>query len=763
MAQWHYHEELPTSLEKSNLDEYSSTGTSADSMYGSKTSGDSMYGSKTSGGSMYGSATYSQPDRRNAPFEGTGREHGDQGYKESSNEPGWTPPGQKYYDGASFQGRDREMDDQRYYDNRMLGRGSGMSGQGYDDSNVRGIRQGDMGQPTNGNSGGTGRGGRGRGCGGDVLRERESAKRGMLHGGDGGYGPAAKKPKWQQGETGSNEQKFGADQGWGGGGSGSRDSENSARGRGQGSRGRGFDGNTWGRGRGTGGQGSVSGTQGRGRGTMSRGRGGDTARGRGSAKRGMLQGGGGYEPAANKSKWQKEQQGKTGNSEQRWGTEQGWGRERIWGRGRAKDQGVRGRGSRGRQGGPPQRNNPGRSNQEFNDSPVEYGFDGKPVGPERLASTLGDFKYCKVCDIHINSMKSAKDHYAGKIHLKRLNSILQKEELMKTLDVFTDNCEVCNVVYTSPLQVKAHLDGNRHKKNVEDAKAKAEGRPISSESTDQKKQKKQKVAEETVTDFSRENASPGPSDEHLMLEPNEVEPKMKASDEMPRPADSQSHDQSHVAPKTFPEGALHTPNVREEQENVQSQKGERYATAAAREPEERMATFAGREPGERRKNRFYCDLCGISTTSPDLLADHFLGKKHKHTMLLIKKKKSASTTTHGSAFSCKLCRISTLDAYSLNLHKNGKRHLKNLELSMAADKPKPLMEPKSCPASQQEPKASGQVNEPPLPHPNEELFELEEQHPPEENAESQENQDDIDSAIVKSLQETTKDMPELKL
>lgn len=63
-----------------------------------------------------------------------------------------------------------------------------------------------------------------------------------------------------------------------------------------------------------------------------------------------------------------------------------------------------------------------------------------------------------------------------------------------------------------------------------------------------------------------------------------------------------------------------------EQENVQSQKGERYATAAAREPEERMATFAGREPGERRKNRFYCDLCGISTTSPDLLADHFLGK-----------------------------------------------------------------------------------------------------------------------------------------
>lgn len=43
------------------------------------------------------------------------------------------------------------------------------------------------------------------------------------------------------------------------------------------------------------------------------------------------------------------------------------------------------------------------------------------------------------------------------------------------------------------------------------------------------------------------------------------------------------------------------------------------------------------------------------------------------------------------------------------------------------------------------------------------LFELEEQHPPEENAESQENQDDIDSAIVKSLQETTKDMPELKL
>lgn len=43
------------------------------------------------------------------------------------------------------------------------------------------------------------------------------------------------------------------------------------------------------------------------------------------------------------------------------------------------------------------------------------------------------------------------------------------------------------------------------------------------------------------------------------------------------------------------------------------------------------------------------------------------------------------------------------------------------------------------------------------------LFELEEQHPTEENAESQENQDDIDSAIVKSLQETTKDMPELKL
>lgn len=43
------------------------------------------------------------------------------------------------------------------------------------------------------------------------------------------------------------------------------------------------------------------------------------------------------------------------------------------------------------------------------------------------------------------------------------------------------------------------------------------------------------------------------------------------------------------------------------------------------------------------------------------------------------------------------------------------------------------------------------------------LFELEEQHPPEENADSQENQDDIDSAIVKSLQETTKDMPELKL
>lgn len=41
---------------------------------------------------------------------------------------------------------------------------------------------------------------------------------------------------------------------------------------------------------------------------------------------------------------------------------------------------------------------------------------------------------------------------------------------------------------------------------------------------------------------------------------------------------------------------------------------------------------------------------------------------------------------------------------------------------MAADKPKPLMEPKSCPASQQEPKASGQVNEPPLPHPNEEVI-----------------------------------------
>ncbi|XP_030839442.1 uncharacterized protein LOC115923207 [Strongylocentrotus purpuratus] len=570
MAQWHYHEELPTSLEKSNLDEYSSTGTSADSMYGSKTSGDSMYGSKTSGGSMYGNTTYSQPDLRNAPFEDRGREHRDQGYKESSNEIGWTPPGQKYYDGASFQGRDREMDDQRYYDDSMLGRGSGMSGQGYDDSNVRGMRQGSMGQPTNGNTGGRGRGGRGRGRGGDAALGRGSAKRGMLHGG-GGYGPAAKKPKWQQGETGSHEQTFGAEQRWGGGGSGSRDSDNSARERGRGSRGRGFDGNLWGRGRGTGGQGSVSSTQGRGRGTMGRGRGGDIARGRGSAKRGMLQGGSGFEPAANKPKWQKEQQGKTGSSEQRWGAEQGWGRERIWGRGRGKDQGVRGRGSRGRQGGPPQRNNPGRSNQEVNDGAVEYGFDGKPVGPERLASTLGDFKYCKVCDIHINSMKSAKAHYSGKIHLKRLNSILQKEELMKTLDVTTDNCEVCNVVYTSPLQVKSHLDGNRHKKNVEEAKAKAEGRPIPSESTNQKKGE---VDKETVADASREKASSGPSDERLMLERNEkfVEPKMKDSGEMPRP-DSQSHTQSRVAPKTFPEGAPHTPNDREEQKNVQSQKG----------------------------------------------------------------------------------------------------------------------------------------------------------------------------------------------
>nr|XP_054752256.1 uncharacterized protein LOC129257856 [Lytechinus pictus] len=664
--------------------QHSATSSTLSTLAGYSTSGtvDSMYGSKSYGSNAYDSEMYGQLD---SSFEaGGGGYYGGQGYSESSNEGGWETSGQNYNDGSSFQEGYGETGGQGYDDSIQVGYGT--MGKGFNN-------------PERG-QGGSSRGGRGRGRGGNESSGRGAAKRRMPQG---SYGGAE-----EYRDTGYNGNTWGRGRGRGTGGQGS---DSSNRGRGRGSKGFGRGDNSSGSGRGSakrgmpfggGGQFSNSSARGRGRGSegssWGRGRGTD-GRGRGSAKRGMPQGAGGSGPAAKKAKWQNDQQGTTGSNEQRWGAEQGWSRDRVW-RGNNKEQRGRGRGSRGRPGagGPPQK-------FKLGENAVEYGFDGKLAGPERFAKTRGQFKVCEICNITINSVGCANDHYKGKPHLKKLEAHMKKEELKKTVDLSTGKCEVCDVVYTSPQQITSHLAGGRHKRNVEEAKAKAEGRSIP---TDDEKKGEAAAA-----------VASGEKQEVPHEKKQEVDTKSKTD-----------------APDV---GEKASSNERPGHENVKPPR------------KRRKPADPDKVPGEIRL--FHCDLCNINTTSPELLEAHFLGKKHKLTVQNIERRNRSYTSKADSMFMCELCNIRATDTYTLNLHLVGKKHMKKMEQSKPR-KPRPMMQSKST--------SQNQADKTPLNPEDEELFETETAMDTPGSSSVPKADADINSSIQQSLQESTAELPPLQ-
>ncbi|KAJ8046801.1 hypothetical protein HOLleu_05592 [Holothuria leucospilota] len=149
---------------------------------------------------------------------------------------------------------------------------------------------------------------------------------------------------------------------------------------------------------------------------------------------------------------------------------------------------------------------------------------GQLWGPERYATNLGQFKNCSLCDVKASSFKTAKEHYTGVKHIKKLKNLASHKGLEfkkigncvyeatargpverddDPLGVKGDAemyaaakrksgaaggvaakkskidgrsfCDVCNLELSSEAVAAMHYEGKKHKRKLELARHETEG------------------------------------------------------------------------------------------------------------------------------------------------------------------------------------------------------------------------------------------------------------------------------------------------
>ncbi|XP_071492130.1 zinc finger protein 385A-like [Diadema antillarum] len=276
---------------------------------------------------------------------------------------------------------------------------------------------------------------------------------------------------------------------------------------------------------------------------------------------------------------------------------------------------------------------------------VGYNFEGKLVGPERSATSFGEFKVCKICNVKTNSSVTAESHYSGKQHLRKLKELEQKKEIESKYNLHGEDmhCKLCNVSFTCVDQIEKHYGGARHKRNLDGGDAKkddSEAAPDTGEDGDEPPTKKQRGPEQSASGGAGDDTASQKESEGSAEAAPRPPPKLYVCDVCNIKTTSQGLLDGHIEGKkhqrrlkqlNLPQPIKFLPQAQADSTTMADFTQFQFSPA-----ELEAAKIVKFGPTGREKTFYKCDVCSIEDiNSPTQYKQHMKSKKHQ--MVLMKK------------------------------------------------------------------------------------------------------------------------------
>lgn len=299
--------------------------------------------------------------------------------------------------------------------------------------------------------------------------------------------------------------------------------------------------------------------------------------------------------------------------------------------------------------------------------------------------------------------------------MKKLNDILKKEGMQ-----IGSKCEFCNVIYTSSEQATQHLNGARHKRALEEAQNPHAGADQSNATSEkpesvlpapqkpmqkpmQKPYQQESYQQESYQQesYQQESFQPRSSGSRFSCEICDI--KVSTAESLARHFTGKQHkakmqeihklaygDRCEICHVEYPNAEMakqHLQGARHKQRlmDVNQVLGNEFKEKEQLKNEANaLAAAATQIPShdKRKATHFACDTCHITTSSRELLAAHFAGKKHQLKLKFLAGSSPESELKVLKPFSCELCSIRTKGLEDLNYHLAGKKHQNKLEQSL---------------------------------------------------------------------------------